>query len=271
MLPLNEDDSGPLPRPSLWRDLADGTAGLGVRFIVCIAVGIFLAGGALVMSFMLAAFVPSLNRPIYNYNYFATGGGTPRMVRVTGTGVHPSEGLIAAMMMLAGALWMGSILWLFFRGARQRPLARPILLTFAIVVLTIGAGIMADSSLRGDQELVITGLSLVGAAAVLIVWVQAVRQIAAGRPLRHHQDKLLDVRCPECGYRMVGLHESRCPECGRMYTLDELLARQNFAKPQAASTVPAAVVGVPASRPASAPVPPPPPIPHPGGMVGQVT
>jgi DNA-directed RNA polymerase subunit RPC12/RpoP len=232
-------------------------------------VGIFLAGGALVMSYLLAALVPSFNRTMYNY--VTTFGGPPRMVPVPQTGVHPTEGLIAAMMMMAGALWMGSILWLFFRGARPRPLARPILLTLAIVVLTIGAGIMADSTLRGDQELVITGLSLVGAAAVLIVWVQAVRQMAVGRPLRDRQDKLLDVRCPECGYRMVGLHESRCPECGRMYTLDELLARQNFAKPQAAPAVPVAPAEVPVSRPASVPVPPPPPIPHSAGVVGQAT
>jgi hypothetical protein len=27
---------------------------------------------------------------------------------------------------------------------------------------------------------------------------------------------------------MVGLHESRCPECGTVYTLDELLSRQEF-------------------------------------------
>jgi hypothetical protein len=237
MTPIDADD---FPQSSLWRDLRDNTAGWFVRVIVCIAVGIFLAGAALVGSYFLAALFPGLNRTFYNY----LGPGRYQGVRIAGA--HPKESLVAASMMLAGAIWMSSILWLFFRGVRQRPFARPILLTMTIVTVAIGGGIFADSSLRGDRELVVAGIVMVAIAAVILVWLQALRQLRTGRPLRHHQDHLLDVRCPECGYRMVGLHESRCPECGRLYTLDELLARQNFAKPEA--TVPPPI-----------PTPPPPP------------
>jgi DNA-directed RNA polymerase subunit RPC12/RpoP len=49
--------------------------------------------------------------------------------------------------------------------------------------------------------------------------------------MRHHLDKQVDVRCPDCGYRMVGLFDTRCPECGKQYALDELLARQGFERP----------------------------------------
>jgi hypothetical protein len=253
MAPLTAaDDDAPLPRPSLWRDLSDGTVGWFVRLLVCVGVGIFLAGGAMVMSYLLAAVFPGFNRTYYNYI------GPGRVVTVSRPGVYPKDGLVAAMMMLAGALWMGSILWLFFRGVRQRPFARPILLTMTIVAVTAGIGILAETSLRGDRELIIIGVALVGAASVLILWVQALRQVQAGRPLHHHQDKLLDVRCPECGYRMVGLHESRCPECGKLYTLDQLLARQNFARPEPPRPAPPATVTYPAAPP---PIPPPPDLP----------
>jgi hypothetical protein len=236
MTPIDADDAAP---SSLWRDLRDNTAGWFVRVIVCIALGIFLAGAALVGSYFLAALFPGLNRTYYNY--LAPG----RMQLVRGASGHPKDGLVAATMMFAGAIWMSSILWLFFRGVRQRPFARPILLTMTLTAVAIGGGIFADSSLRGDRELVIAGIVMVAVAAGILIWLQALRQVRTGRPLRHHQDHLLDIRCPDCGYRMVGLHESRCPECGKLYTLDQLLAGQNFARPET-------------------PVPPPiPPIPPP--------
>jgi hypothetical protein len=224
MTPIDPADDA--PQASLWRDLRDNTAGWFVRLVVCIAVGIFLAGAALVGSYFLAALFPGLNRNFYNYL------GPGRYQAVRGPGVHPKESLVAASMMFAGAVWMASILWLFFRGVRQRPFARPILLTMTLATVALGGGILADSSLRGDRELVIAGIVMLAIASAMVIWVQALRQLRTGRPLRHHQDHLLDVRCPECGYRMVGLHESRCPECGKLYTLDELLARQNFARPE---------------------------------------
>lgn len=224
------DDAG-LAGPSLWQDLRDGTAGWFVKLIVAVAAGVFLAGAALVAAYALAAFIPGWNRTFYNYL-------AGRVVTARSNGVHPKESVVAGLMMLAGAAWMVCVLWLFFRGVRQRPLARPILITLAIIVVTAGLGMMVDSSLRGDQQLVIAGIVLVAIAAVMIVWLQAMRRVRTGRPLRNRQDPLLDIRCPECGYRMVGLHESRCPECGKAYTLDELLSRQNFARPEIRITPP---------------------------------
>lgn len=243
MTPIDvQADAGSPSGPSLWQDLRDGTSGPGVKTVVALAAGVFLAGAALVAAYVLAAFIPGWNRTFYNYI-------SGRTVAVRPNGVYPKDSVVAGLMMLAGAAWMGCILWLFFRGARQRPLARPILVTMAIAVVAIGLGMMVDSSLRGDQELVIGGIVMVAIAAVMIVWLQAIQRIRTGRPLLNRQDQLLDVRCPECGYRMVGLHESRCPECGKVYTLDELLSRQNFAK--VPTRVPPPIPPVPPGPPQS--------------------
>jgi hypothetical protein len=53
---------------------------------------------------------------------------------------------------------------------------------------------------------------------------------------------------------LVGLYESRCPECGTAYTLDELIAKQNFAKQELRTTAP-----------------PPPPVPASGGNASVVS
>jgi hypothetical protein len=225
-------DDGSPSGTSLWQALRDGTSGPGVRTVVALAAGVFLAGAALVAAYVLAAFIPGWNRPLYN------SMSPGRAIPVRPSGVHPRESVVAGLMLLAGAAWMACILWLFFRGARQRPLARPVLITMAIIAVTFGMGIMVDSSLRGDQELVIAGIVMVAIAAVMIVWLQAIVRVRTGRPLRNRQDQLPDIRCPQCGYRMVGLHESRCPECGKAYTLDELLSQQNFARPQAPTPPP---------------------------------
>jgi hypothetical protein len=98
-----------------------------------------------------------------------------------------------------------------------------------------------EENLPGDSELVVMGLVLLAGAGILLIWVQAFRRRGPRwRALHNPQDGLPDVRCPSCGYRMVGLTESRCPECGTTYTLDELLARQEFGPAQApAPTQPA--------------------------------
>jgi hypothetical protein len=147
MTPIDADDAA--PQSSLWRDLRDDTAGWFVRLVVCIAIGIFLGGAALVGSYFLAVLFPGLNRTYYNY--VAPG----RFAAVRASGAYPKDSLVAASMMLAGAVWMASILWLFFRGVRQRPFAKPILLTMTLAAIAIGAGNLADSALLGDREKVI--------------------------------------------------------------------------------------------------------------------
>lgn len=235
-LSLSDDDDA-LAAPSLWRDLAEGRAGWVVRAIVAVVLGIFLAGVAMLVIYVLAALVPGLNR--YHYNY--VGPFNPRIppVLVQRRG-YPSDTLVITISLLAGAAWLAAVAWLFFRRARRgAALIRPILWTLGITVAATVLSILAGSSLRGEQEMVVAGIVLVAIAAAATVWLQALRTFRAGRPLRHHHDNLPDLRCPECGYRMVGLTESRCPECGTTYTLDELIARQGFAQPAEPAPQPA--------------------------------
>jgi DNA-directed RNA polymerase subunit RPC12/RpoP len=231
------------PQPSLFRDLAEGRAGIGVRVLVALALAVLLTGLGLVFSYWLASIVPYWNRA-----YFYSNRGTVY------TSVYPRDELIVMVMLLAGCIWLGAAIWLFFKHSRRRGLIKPFIQSIVIAAVTVLLGILADGGLRGDREYVIVGVALIGGAAVTLVWVQGVRRMMSGRPLRHHQDQHADVRCPECGYRMVGLYESRCPECGTAYTLDELIAKQNFAKQELRTTAP-----------------PPPPVPASGGNASVVS
>ena len=219
------EPSDETPQPSLFRDLADGRAGFGVRILVAIALAVFLAGAGLVLSYWLASIVPYWNRAYY---YVGTNP--------TRRPVSPREELILMVMLLAGVAWLCATFWLFFKHSKRRALFRPIVYTVSITAVTIFLGVLADDSLRGESEYVIAGLSLIAGAVIVLIWVQAVRRMTAGRPMRNRIDQHADVRCPECGYRMVGLYESRCPECGKGYTLDELIARQDFVKQEMRTT-----------------------------------
>jgi len=210
---MSADDAD--PRPSLFRDPADGSAGWPVRLVVAIAAAVFLAGSALILSYLLAAVVPARDRGLY-------GAGRPS------NAVYPRDELVAFLMLAAAALWITCVVWLFFRKVHQRVLVYPGLLTSGIILAAVALGVFVDNTLRGDRELIEVGIGLIAGASVLVIWLQAVRNLRRQRPLRNRIDNLPDVRCPQCGYRMVGLHESRCPECGQIYTLDELIARQNF-------------------------------------------
>jgi hypothetical protein len=178
-------------------------------------------------SYFFAALVPRWGR-----NYY-TGYNTVRYVR-------PTDGLVAVLVVMAGVAWLATVLWLFLQAARRRGSFSPLLKTLGVIGLTVLLSVLAGDSLRGDSELVIAGIICLAVALITLIWLQAVRRGNRGRPLRNRQDQLPDLRCPECGYRMVGLTESRCPECGTAYTLDELVARQGFAKPSvnSGSTVP---------------------------------
>jgi hypothetical protein len=229
-----EDDADDAGEPSLWQDLIQGRAGVGVRIVLALIALAVYVGLAMIGSYFFAALVPRWGRSYY------TGYNSGRYVR-------PKDELIAVLVAMAGVAWIATLLWLFLQAARRRGAFSPLLKTLGVIGLTVLLSVLAGDSLRGDSELVIAGIICLGVALITLMWLQAVRRGNRGRPLRNRQDQLPDLRCPECGYRMVGLTESRCPECGTGYTLDELVAKQGFARPSASagSTVP--------------PPPPPPP------------
>ena len=224
------DVTYPQGQPSLWKELADGSTGVGVRLAVTVVLAAVSTAAALLGGYFLAALNPG-------WDY--AGGAY---------GVRPSDELMVTVSVVAGAGFLAAAGWLWSRGRANRAVIYATVLSFAIIGVTVGLGVVAESALQGGEELVIAGVIFLGLAALVLTWIIALRYRGPwGRPARNAQDGLLDVLCPGCGYRMVGLRESRCPECGADYTLDELLARQRFAP-------------VPPAIPPPPPMPPPIPV-----------
>ena len=212
--------------PSLWRGLADGSAGWVVRLLVTLALAAALSGLAPIMAYFLAALNPFWSR-------------TPNY------GARPTDELLVILFFVAGAAFLAGAAWLWSRSGRRRAVLAPVVLTIGVAAGTFVLGVLVDENLPGDSELVILGLVALAGAAVILIWVRAyLRRAPYLRAMHNPQDGLPDVKCPSCDYRMVGLTESRCPECGTVYTLDELISKQHFAR---------------AGGDGVAPAPPPPP------------
>ena len=210
LMPMNSPD-GP-SRYSLWRELMDGSVSIWVRVLINLALGVLLTGAAFMLSFVLAALVPPFR---YQWGY----------------GLRPTDELMIGVFVLCALAFVGGSVWLWSRRSRHRALLRPTLWTMGIGSATTVLCVVASDTVRGAEEIVVLGLVLLAGGWVMLIWTNAWYQMSRGRPMRNAGDGLPDIRCPKCGYRMVGLRECRCPECGAGYTLDELLGSQNFARP----------------------------------------
>jgi hypothetical protein len=196
--------------PSFWRELADGTAGPVVRGMVMLVLAVGLAGLGALLAFCLAALVPDWSRGDGRY------------------GIYPRDELIGGVAVIAGGTFIAATAWLWSRKGRSRGIVAPTIYTVAIATVTIILCVFVNNSLRGDKDFLLFGFIMLGSAGVVLVWVARIYRLSRGRPVTNRSDGLANVRCPNCNYRMVGLRESRCPECGTQYTLDELLAKQDF-------------------------------------------
>jgi hypothetical protein len=210
LMPMNSPD-GPT-RYSLWHGLIDGSVSIWVRVLINLALSVFLTGLAFLMSFFLAALVPAFR---YQWAY----------------GLRPTDELMIGVFALCGLAFVGGTVWIWSRRSRHRALLRPTLWTMGIGTATTVLCVVAGETFRGAEEIVVLGLVLLAGGIVMLIWTNAWYQMSRGRPMRNAGDGLPDIRCPKCGYRMVGLRESRCPECGTAYTLDELLVSQHFSHP----------------------------------------
>lgn len=229
--PIPSGPHRPVQSPSLWRDLASGSAGWGVRLLANVGLAAALGGAVPILAYFLA----SINA---DWNRYASA-----------TAVYPGDGLVGFLAALAAAAFLAATAWIWTRSGRRRTVLAPTVLTIAVAGSAILLAVLAEENLRGDSELVVGGLLALGGAGVIFIWLDAYRRRGPKwRALHNRQDGLPDVRCPACDYRMVGLTESRCPECGASYTLDELIAKQGFA-PGAGAKPPAAqdYRGAPAS------------------------
>jgi hypothetical protein len=108
---------------------------------------------------------------------------------------------------------------------RERVATR-VALSGGLVGGTVGLALLLDRTARIDEELMIAALICASAGALLLIWLPVI--FAAETRVVRAETGHVDVRCPLCGYSLIGLRELRCPECGAQFVLDDLLARQGF-------------------------------------------
>jgi hypothetical protein len=144
--------------------------------------------------------------------------------------VRVTEEVVAWLSVLASLLFIGITAWIWTRGKRKfQRVFRGVAWSLGVIVVTIGLSVAAGVGFQGDEEFIVSGILFLGLAALIVVWLQIWRLSSHQRPWHNKADGKLDLHCPACGYRMIGLKEARCPECGAVYTVDELLAQQAFA------------------------------------------
>jgi hypothetical protein len=205
-IPVIENEA---PTP-LWRELADGTAGPLIKTLVSFALAPLLAGLSIFTAYLLASLEPTWWR---SYS-------------------GPSDDLIVCTMVIGLLLYIAAVAWVWTRNRRQYGIFwKAGALTIGITIAAIAVAVLTDSTMHSAGEPLEFGIGCFAIALVVLVWVQATRRNARGKPMLNTLDGTIDVRCPSCDYRMVGLHETRCPECGTLYTLDDLVARQHFLSP----------------------------------------
>ncbi len=204
---------GRKPDKSLWRELADGTAGVVVRLAVSLAVGLSLLAMAMIVSWPLSVLLEPSPR-------YGIGSGRLWTFRAT-------DEAIGVALILAGVVYVGALYWIWSRHRNSRPIWLAAAMTVGTWVAVLAACVGIDELFRGDEEALYTAVCSVAGAVTLLIWLQIWRRYAGGRVL-YGQDGQIDLRCPQCEYRMVGLSQARCPECGQQYTIDELVAKQDF-------------------------------------------
>lgn len=208
--PPFEDDR----RPSMWRDLRSGQAGWFPRLVLSVASGFVLAAFA-----ALAFGFPSM-RPIGEEYLFLLSG-------------------------MAGLLWCWALvrIWASFRYARKA--LKTLFGIMAIWMVTVALYALIVSSIRPpvDQEPLILAFVLIAIAGSIWLPATMIYRYGGGEAILNETGEV-NVRCPACGYSMIGLEECRCPECGTQTTIDELIRRQDYAALRGRTRQPDATGGV---------------------------
>jgi hypothetical protein len=111
-------------------------------------------------------------------------------------------------------------------GAFRAKVAGRVGMTGGLVAGTAGLCVVFDRARGVEEEILIAATICGGAGLLLLIWLPVVFA-SESRRVRGETGHV-DVRCPVCGYSLIGLRELRCPECGEQFVLDDLLARQGF-------------------------------------------
>jgi len=201
-------------RTPLLRALADGSAGAVTRVLVSLALGLLLFAFGGVIAYTLSHLFPSSWTR-------QSGGGYPA------NEFHLGDETGAVSYILAGLIYLALLVWIWSRQRRNRAIWLGVVLTVGIGLATLALCLLVEVVFTGDDEFLIVATACAGGGFVLLAWIRLYRSYAGGREL-YDESGVIDLRCPACQYRMVGLKQSRCPECGREYTLDELVSKQDF-------------------------------------------
>lgn len=186
----------------LWRAVCSGRAPVWVRAVSTLALAALLLAGALT--------------GVWGYAIVLSDG-------------YVRDAHLAAGLALAGLAWC-ALLPLVWRGRYTGArFVLPGVLTLAVALTATGMSILIDTLPVRDEELLIAAVLLAAGALVSLIWMPEVYRLRRGRSVLTSEG-LVDVRCPDCGYSLVGLQDLRCPECGAVFTIDELIRAQNYSR-----------------------------------------
>ncbi len=140
---------------------------------------------------------------------------------------HRVQEEVAMSILAFGALlWVLLLAWLWVGHAVMGPLLRGLFVVAAIWFVVILLAVFIASRLPND-ELWIGALIVAGITGTILYVASVIYTGLRGREIHSHAG-MVNVQCAECGYSLVGKTDCTCPECGRQYTVDELIALQDY-------------------------------------------
>lgn len=116
-------------------------------------------------------------------------------------------------------------LWLWRRPVRwtRVRVRNTVVASVVLFVTAVASPFVFEDLLDWDGMWICAPLIVLGVWFWLTAWWW--REGPIGSPLTDAQAIAERLRCLDCDYSMVGLHQARCPECGRQYRLEELMAQ----------------------------------------------
>src|SRR6185295_14997424 len=106
-----------------------------------------------------------------------------------------SDELVAVVVVIASGWFIAMTAWLWSRRGRWRGIVAPTIYTVAIAAATTIICLLIEANLRGDRDLLFFGFVMVGAAAIILVWVVRLYRLSRGRPVKNVSDGLANLHC----------------------------------------------------------------------------
>lgn len=189
---IGEDEDA----PSLWRDLLSGRLSTFGR----IALSVASFGAALTASLIV--------------------------IGILSEGGRVAEEIVALVLVVGGLAWLLALAYLWFGHAVLGPVLRALFGFATIWFVAILLAVIANSQLR-HEEIWVFACIVGGLTASALLAASIVYQRMRGRSIVARTGQV-NVQCADCGYSLVGKTDCTCPECGRKYTVDELIALQDY-------------------------------------------